>query len=342
MYTNSIDNIYKKEVVTMTRKYIGFLLMFSLFMFMLAGCSTPVGTGEDLEPTIRISGAWALYPMMLVWSDEYMKTHDIHIEVSGGGAGKGISDVLNDQVDIGMVSRPIKDAELEQGAFYIAVAKDTVLAIINEKNPVYRDILEKGLSKEELRKIFMREVTHWGELFNKEIADDMITVYGRADASGAASVWANFLGGYTEADLQNKSDSNVSGDQAIAGSVQGDVNAISFSNMNYVYDAVTGGYAQSIRPVPVDLNDDDRLGGQESFYENRGDFLKGVSEGIYPSPPTREEYLVGNGPFRGEVKELIHWILEQGQDLLEPNGYVKLLDDERANEKSFLENGKRE
>lgn len=92
--------------------------------------------------------------MMVVWADEYMKIHDIDIEVTGGGAGKGISDVFSNQSDIGMVSRPLKQEELEQGAFYVAVAKDTVIAIINENNPVYEDIMDKGLSREDLRRIF--------------------------------------------------------------------------------------------------------------------------------------------------------------------------------------------
>ena len=323
----------------MKKRIVYIFLILCLLISILASCSRTAD--KAVRHAIRISGAWALYPMMVVWADEYMKIHDIDIEVTGGGAGKGISDVFSNQSDIGMVSRPLKQEELEQGAFYIAVAKDTVLAIINENNPVYEDIMEKGLSPEDLRKIFLGEVSRWGELFNKNMEDDEIIVYGRADSSGAASVWASFLGGYTEADLQNNSDSNVSGDQPMANSVQGDPNAIGFSNMNYVYNTETGGSIETIRPVPIDLNDNDILDDDERFYDDRSVFLKNVSEGKYPSPPTREEYLVGNGPFEGYVKEFVKWILEDGQGFLEPNGYVGLVENEREKELEYLINESR-
>jgi phosphate transport system substrate-binding protein len=326
-----------KEIVM--KKILPFLIALCFLVASLAACSQKT---DSTAPTIRISGAWALYPMMLVWSDEYMKIAPVQIEVSGGGAGKGMTDALSSQVDIGMVSRPIKQEELDQGAFYIAVTKDTVLGVIHENNPVYNDILEKGLSQEDLRKIFMRETTQWGDLFGKELEDDSIVVYGRSDSSGAASVWADYLGKYTEADLQNHSDSNVSGDQAIAAGVQSDKNAISFTNLNYIFNATTGGYIENLRPIPIDLNDNDLLDDSENFYSDKNSFLKNVAAGVYPAPPTREEYLVGNGMFKGPVLDFINWILADGQNILEENGYIKLTDDERNREVTVLSIGSRE
>ncbi|MDD4680495.1 MAG: substrate-binding domain-containing protein [Clostridia bacterium] len=321
------------------KKILIILLVLCFLAASFAGCSEK--NSEPTPTTIRISGAWALYPMMLVWADEYMKIAPVEIEVSGGGAGKGMTDVLSNQVDIGMVSRPIKQEELDQGAFYIAATKDTVLGVIHENNPVYEDICEKGLSKENLRKIFMRELTHWGDLFGKELPDDAIVVYGRSDSSGAASVWADYLGQYTEADLQNHSDSNVSGDQAIAAGVQSDKNAISFTNLNYIFNASTGGYVENLRPVPIDLNDNNLIDDTENFYSDKSSFLKNVAAGIYPAPPTRKEYLVGNGVFKGPVLDFIHWILSDGQNILEENGYIKLTDEERNREVLVLSNGSR-
>ncbi len=298
----------------------------------------------EAEPavTIRVSGAWALYPMMLVWADEYSKLHNnVTFEVAGGGAGKGMSDVLSDQVDIGMVSRPIKQEETDQGAFYVAVTKDTVLGIVNEANPVYEDILAKGLTQENLRQIFMGEVSEWGQIFGKELDNDEIVVYGRSDSSGAAAVWATYLGDYTEADLQNASDANVSGDQAIASSVMSDPNAISFTNMNYAYDVTTGSYVTGLRPVPIDLNGDGQLTADESFYDSKSVFLENVANGVYPAPPTREEYLVVNGAFEGATLEFVDWILNDGQAFLTDNGYVELLPDEQTRELNVLTSGTR-
>ena len=56
--------------------------------------------------------------------------------IGGGGAGKGITDVLSGTVTFGMVSRDLNGGEISKGAFAVGVAKDAVLLTMNEKNPV--------------------------------------------------------------------------------------------------------------------------------------------------------------------------------------------------------------
>ena len=102
-------------------------------------------TTETLSGTITISGAFALYPMMTVWADEFTKLHpEVQFDVQGGGAGKGMTDTLAGAVDIGMISRTIKPAEEAQGAFWVAVARDAVFPLVSAKNPVLADIIAKG------------------------------------------------------------------------------------------------------------------------------------------------------------------------------------------------------
>ena len=64
---------------------------------------------------ITISGAWALYPMAVKWAEEFQKVYPgIKIDISAGGAGKGITDALSGSVDLGMVSRDINPQELQK------------------------------------------------------------------------------------------------------------------------------------------------------------------------------------------------------------------------------------
>ena len=104
---------------------------------------------EQLSGTISVSGAFALYPMMTVWAEEFTKLHpDVQFDVQGGGAGKGMTDTIAGAVDIGMISRSIKEEETAQGIFWVAVTKDAVFPIINSENPVAAQILEKGITQE--------------------------------------------------------------------------------------------------------------------------------------------------------------------------------------------------
>ena len=310
----------------------------------IIACTTPALSGclDGGGTTIRISGAWALYPMVLVWKDAYEQTHNVTVEVSGGGAGKGLSDVLNRMVDIGMVSRPFAEEELAQGIFYVAVAKDAVAATINRNNPAVDLIQQQGLSREDLKSIFLGEVTHWGSVMGRDLSDDKIVVLGRSDSSGAAEIWAAFLGNYTQDDLRQKADANYDGDMALAQGVKNQKNAIGFNNINYVYNVETGGFASGIRPIPIDLNGDNVLQQDEEFYDTRSSFVDNVSHGIYPSPPGRSEYLASKGAFTGAAKAFVTWVLTDGQALLSENGYVELPTDILTAEQIYLSQGSRE
>jgi phosphate transport system substrate-binding protein len=67
-----------------------------------------------MEGTISLSGAFALYPLANKWAEEFKKTYpDVRFNISAGGAGKGVADALGQAVDLGMVSREVKEEEIK-------------------------------------------------------------------------------------------------------------------------------------------------------------------------------------------------------------------------------------
>ena len=104
-----------------TRLVRAALLLMLVLPALLAcgGGGTPApGSTDELEGTIRVSGAWALYPMMVKWGEEFQKVHPkVRVEISAGGAGKGAADALAGLVDIGMISRSIKQEEIDLDTF---------------------------------------------------------------------------------------------------------------------------------------------------------------------------------------------------------------------------------
>ena len=136
---------------------------------------------EQLSGTISVSGAFALYPMMTVWTEEFTKLHpDVQFDVQGGGAGKGTTDTIAGAVDIGMISRSIKDEETAQGIFWVSVTKDAVFPIINAENPVAAQILEKGITQEIFNKIYItEEIKTWGEVVGDPTITDEIHIFTR-------------------------------------------------------------------------------------------------------------------------------------------------------------------
>ena len=116
-----------------------------LLVIILCRISAPVSFSQEKSTgQISISGAFALYPMVVKWTEEYKKINPgVRFDISAGGAGKGISDALNGMVELGMVSREIYPEEMKNGAFPIAVTKDSVVDVVSELNPALNDILKK-------------------------------------------------------------------------------------------------------------------------------------------------------------------------------------------------------
>lgn len=283
-------------------------------------------TGEvgDLQGTIKVSGAWALYPMMVTWAEEFQKIHPrVRVDISAGGAGKGVADALAGVVDIGMVSREIKPEEIAQGAFFVRVVKDAVFATTNENNPVWDSLATRGMQRQMLIDLWLdAKPLTWGQIAGTE-SDEMVNVYTRSDACGAAETWARYLGGSQE----ELAGTAVYGDPGLAEAVKTDHLGIGYNNLNYAYDANTGLPVTGLKVIPLDVNENGQVDPEEDV-STKSQALEAILSNVYPSPPARDLYLMTKGEFEGLTKEFVCWILTDGQQYVEEAGYIRLTDDQ--------------
>jgi len=307
-------------------RFLILLTLVSLLSLPLTACGEPQGeqTSGQLRGSIAISGAWALYPMMTRWAEEFQKLNPkVQFDISAGGAGKGMADALGNAVDIGMVSRDITPEEEAKGAFYVAVTKDAVFPTINAQNPVLQDLLGKGVSRQTLIGIFITgEITTWGQVVDHPEITDLIHTYTRSDACGAAETWAKYLDKKQE-DLLGIA---VFGDPGLSDAVAKDPLGIGFNNLGYAYDMTSGEPLSGIAILPLDANDNDQADAEE-LLETKSEAVEMVASGVYPSPPARALNLVTNGKPSGLEKVFIEWILTEGQQYVSEAGYVQLPQD---------------
>lgn len=304
----------------MNKIFIIALLAVVISAVAFTGCTDSGNTNS--QDKITISGAFALYPMMIAWSEEYNKINpDVKIDISAGGAGKGMTDALSGMVDIGMVSREIYPEEEEKGAIWIPVAKDAVIGTINVKNPIISEIKKRGLNSPTLKSLYVdNSYECWGELYSGVESDEQVNVYTRSDACGAASVWAQFMG-YKQEDLQG---TGVNGDPGVAEAVKADTLGVGYNNINFAYDFETGLPIEGIAIIPLDINNNGIIDPEEDFYDTRDELIKAISEGKYPSPPARDLNLVTLTEFKGATKDFVLWIMTDGQKYVPENGYLPL------------------
>jgi len=298
------------------------IIIATVATLVIIGCVIPALLVAPRE-TIKVSGAWALYPMMVKWGEEFHKIYpQVTFDISAGGAGKGMADALGGLVDIGMVSREIYPEEIEKGAFWVPVTKDAVVATVNENNPLLEELLARGVTEEILERIWITgDITTWGEVVGRPDAADEVHVYTRSDACGAAETWAKYLGDHAQEDLKGVA---VYGDPGLAEAVKQDPLGMGYNNVNFAYDAATGKPVAGIKLLPLDLNANGRLDEEESFYDTKGELMEAIATGIYPSPPARAENLVTLGQPTGLTRAFMVWILTEGQRYVEEVGYVPL------------------
>jgi phosphate transport system substrate-binding protein len=324
----------------MSQKFLfnRFLVILIIASALLPACggaqAQPQQASQAQKGTIAISGAFALYPMMVTWAEEYQKLHpEVRIDVSAGGAGKGMTDTLSGAVDIGMISRDITPDEEGKGAAWIAVTKDAVFATANASNPVAAALLSQGLTQETLVKVFISgEYTTWGQVVGQPNVQDEVHVYTRSDSCGAAEVWAKYLNDKKQEDLLGI---GVNGDPGVMDAVVKDALAIGYNNLNYAFDAGSGQPVAGAIVIPLDVNGNGQVDPDE-LLDTKEEALQAVASGRYPSPPARTLNLVTKGKPGGVVQDFLLWILGDGQQLVEATGYVTLSPDQLAQQQARL------
>lgn len=277
------------------------------------------------ERSVTITGAFALYPLGVQWTETYHQAHpEARFDISAGGAGKGLTDVLAGAADIAMFSRALTPEETQKDIFAIAVAKDAVLPTVSRLNPSLDRIHARGLTAGQFKTIFLSGAPPtWGQVL--DTADEhQIVVYTRSDAAGAADTWAAFFG----AKQENIKGVGIYGDPGLADAVAKDPKGIGFNNVAYAYDVKTGQKRPGIDVVPIDRNGNRVIDPEEDFYGQADSLLQAIGDGRYPSPPARDLYFISKGkPSDPAIIAFLRWVLTDGQAFVKEAGYVPLSPD---------------
>lgn len=314
------------------------ILYLLLCLVIVTGCTgkkqRPTGNSNDkLSGSIQISGAFALYPIVVRWAEEFKKIHpNVQIDISGGGAGKGITDVLTGMVDIGMSSRDLQPEEIQRGAYPFTVLRDAVVVITNAHNPQLALLKQRGLEKRTAVDLWNDRLDTWGQVFHTD-SSIPVHVYTRSDACGAGETFAAWIGMKQE-DLGGTA---VYGDPGIASAIQRDKVGIGYSNLGYVYDLTNKRPQPDLAVVPLDLNNDGKISEEENFYGTITQLGEAIRQGKYPSPPARDLFLITKGkPDNPLVIAFLKYVYAKGQSIGGEAGYVPLAKDILEKQKAKL------
>ena len=108
---------------------------------------------------IVVAGSSSVTPVMEKLKEAYEALNsNVEIELQQSDSSSGMTSTIDGVCDIGMASRALKDSETEAGLVPMTIAMDGIAVIVSPENPV------EGLTSEQVRDIYMGEITEWSEV----------------------------------------------------------------------------------------------------------------------------------------------------------------------------------
>ncbi|MBQ1559067.1 MAG: phosphate ABC transporter substrate-binding protein PstS family protein [Pseudomonas sp.] len=262
-------------------------------------------------------GSDSLANLMTLWAEEFKKNYpNVNIQIQAAGSSTAPPALTECTANIGPMSRPMKDSEIqafEEKYGYkptaVPVAIDALAVFVHKDNPI------KSLSIEQVDAIFSstrlcggdKDIKTWGDLgLTGEWAGKPLQLFGRNSVSGTY--------GYFKEEALCKGDfkSNVNeqpGSASVVQSISSTLNAIGYSGIGYK--------TSSVRAVPLSKK------GGEAFEASEENALAGKF------PLARFFYVyvnkAPNQPLSPLDAEFIKLVLsKQGQEVVVKDGYIPL------------------
>lgn len=120
---------------------------------------TPAYEGKALEGKLTVGGSTSVTPIMEKLAEAYnVLQPKVVIDLQSTGSTAGVTGALDGTYQLGMASRGLKDSEKENGAVGTVIAMDGIAVIVHPDNPI------EDLTVEQIRQVFVGEVTTWDAL----------------------------------------------------------------------------------------------------------------------------------------------------------------------------------
>jgi phosphate transport system substrate-binding protein len=111
--------------------------------------------------TVRVEGSSSISPVMTKLKEAFEAINgNVKIEIQTNDSGTGVTRTVDGSADIGMVSRNVRDTEIEQGLEVLTICLDGIAIIVNRDNPL------DDATVEQIRAIFQDggNITRWQDI----------------------------------------------------------------------------------------------------------------------------------------------------------------------------------
>lgn len=213
-------------------------------LITIAALAAAVGSASAADK-ITIDGSTTVGPIAKAFAEYFMAANpDVNITVSESGSGNGAKSMVNGTCDVAIMSRPMKDSEFkaaaEKGIQPVAhvAALDGLPILVHPSNPV------QDLTVEQVRRIFLGEISNWKDLGGP---DKAIVTISRDTNSGTYETFAKLVMAKQKI---HENCEYVGSNGAIRQRVQSTPSAIGYAGLGFVDKTVKALKINGIYPSP--------------------------------------------------------------------------------------------
>ena len=264
------------------------------------------------QNVIRITGVRFAYPLVEHWIDEYSKVNpNVQIVVEW----RGTQDPS--QYDV-LVEAYEQTEEIKKTREYFYVGRYAILPVANSSSAFAKAYVTKGLTTQTIKQIYFHDLFADKDKEQKILAP--FTNYTRLQKAGSPIVFAKYFR-YEQKDIKGK---GIAGsDEHLLKAVLRDTAGVSYLPTPVIYEK-NGAPVAGLTPIPVDLNDNDRIGDDERIYGNWPaaiERLSGAKE-IHNVPIEYIHLSVDKKSVNPEVPAFIRWVTDNGLKDLKDFGFL--------------------
>jgi len=303
-----------------------------LLSYSIADCKEVVTAKvPSQEGSINLFTSPDLYNLTMKWANEFTNQNPkVKIKVIKS-ADTNIAGLLNTDGGIGFIADESYSSLNNQSIWNMVVGHDVIVPVMNATNPFRDEISRKGMTSARLAQILQNpEKQNWGMLAGngQNIPDIPMHFYIMNDPSTLSSV-ENFL----KTNQLNNIGTKITNGQEMISAIQKDPNAFGFCKLIQLMNLQNQSLAENIKLVPIDKNGNGKIDYMENIYENLQEFSRGVWIGKYPGALAGTIYSVSSKKPKSETElAFLNWVLTDGQQFLNTNGYNDLVLNERQSQ----------
>jgi len=295
-----------------------FLILLMSFSTVSAGNGNSNQVAENkVNGTINVVSSPDLSYLANIWASEFNKTA-MPVKVN----------IMNsDQASDGSLMLVTDEYLPEGNGWKMVIGHEVVVPVINASNPYLKDLMATGIRAEQFAEIItsVNNIT-WDNLIpsaGKEPVKLNITNQAALRKAIASFTKSNVA-------MMDKLPSLSAGE--LAGIIKSDVYAIGFIRFQDLLQSGIGKLPEGIVLLPIDKNSNGRLDRFEKIYSDQESFTRGVWVGKYPRTLCNGIYAVANEEPKAEAEvTFLTWLLKDGQNMLNTEGFTILSSNESRN-----------